>query len=86
MSFFDVAVLGVPLLFVVIGAVNWVKGFGVTGRWLLVASMGTGLVFGGGTQLALSGFPIDFAGWFSVAFYGIGVGIVASNVYDGQKK
>jgi len=26
--------------------------------------------------------PIDFAGWFGAAVYGIGLGLVASGIYD----
>ena len=83
--FSEIAVLGVPLLFVVIGLVEYIKKLGVTGKWLLGASMLIGLVLGIGYQLSASGFPADFAGWFSVSIYGLGLGIVASGVYDAVK-
>jgi len=85
MNYYDVAVLGVPLLFVVIGLVEYLKKFGVTGNWLLGSSMLIGVLLGGGYQLSAVGFPVDFAGWFGVGFYGIGLGIVASGVYDVAK-
>jgi hypothetical protein len=78
-------VAGVPLMFVVIGLVQWVKSFGVTGNLLRVVSMIIGLVFGGGYIFATVGFPATFAEWFAAVVYGIGLGIVASGVYDALK-
>ena len=85
MNYYDIAVLGVPLIFVVIGLVEYVKKMGVTGKYLLGASMLIGLVLGAGSQLAAAGFPADFAGWFGVTVYGLGLGVVASGVYDAVK-
>ena len=44
--------------------------------------MGLGLLLGAGYQLAVVGFPVDFAGWFAVVVFGLGLGVVASGVYD----
>lgn len=84
-SYVDAAVQGVPLLFVVFGLVAWVKSFGVQGNWLRVASMLIGLFIGCGYLFATLGFPVDFAGWFTNLIYGLGLGVVASGVYDGLK-
>jgi hypothetical protein len=84
-SYVNAAVAGVPLLFVVFGLVAWIKSFGVTGNWLRVASMLVGLILGCGYMFSTLGFPTDFAGWFSVIVYGLGLGVVASGVYDGLK-
>lgn len=84
-SYVDAAVQGVPLLFVVFGLVSWVKSFGVQGNWLRVASMVIGLILGCGYLFATIGFPVDFGGWFTNIVYGLGLGIVASGVYDGLK-
>ena len=84
-SYTDAAIQGVPLLFVVFGLVAWIKSFGVSGNWLRFASMIVGLLFGVGFMFSTVGFPTEFAGWFAVIFYGIGLGVVASGVYDGLK-
>lgn len=80
-----VSVLGVPLMFVVIGTVEYIKKMGVQGKALLGASMAAGLIYGAGYQFMARGFPTDFAGWFSVIVYGIAIGILASGVYDANK-
>lgn len=84
-AYTEAAVAGVPLLFVVFGLVSWIKSFGVTGNWLRGASMLVGLILGCGYLFATVGFPVDFAGWFTNIVYGIGLGVVASGVYDGVK-
>ena len=80
-QFFNIAVNGIPLLFVVLGLVEWLKRLGVTGRALLVSSLIIGLLLGGGYQLSQS-IPVDFGGWFAVVIYGLAMGLVASGVYD----
>lgn len=80
-QFIDVAVAGIPLLFVVLGLVEWLKRVGLAGNGLLVASLVIGLVLGGGYQLT-QGIPVDFAGWFAVMVYGLALGLVASGVYE----
>lgn len=84
-SYTDAAVQGVPLLFVVFGLVAWAKSFGLAGNWLRGVSMIVGLLLGMGYLFATLGFPVDFAGWFTNVVYGLGLGIVASGVYDGLK-
>lgn len=77
-------VAGVPLLFVILGLVAWAKSFGLTGNWLRVVSMAIGLILGSG-YLLTKGFPVEYAGWFAVVVYGLGLGIVASGIYDAGK-
>ena len=84
-EFFNVAVAGIPLLFVVLGLVEWVKQFGVHGNWLRLTSMIVGLVLGMGYQLSVA-IPSTFAGWFAVVFYGLALGLVSSGVYDAAKR
>jgi hypothetical protein len=67
------------------GLVAWVKKLGLAGNILIVVSMAIGLVFGLGYQAMAGGFPDNFAGWFAYVVYGIGLGIVASGVYDAGK-
>jgi hypothetical protein len=78
--FGSVAVQGVPLLAVVMGLVELAKAMGAEKRRLILISMGIGLVMGVAYMLSL-GFPTDYAGWFGVAIYGLGLGLVASGLY-----
>ena len=82
MNVFDVAVNGVPLVFVVMGLVEFIKRRGVTGNALSYVSMGLGLVLGGGYQISQIGVPTSFSTWFGVGIFGIGYGLVASGIYD----
>ncbi len=84
-QYFDVAVAGIPLLFVVMGLVEWVRQFGVSGNWLRVTSMIVGLVLGMGYQVS-QGMPATFAAWFAAAVYGLALGVVASGVRDALKQ
>ena len=68
-------------MFVVLGLVAWIKSWGVAGNWLNLASMLVGLVLGAGYQISSVGLPGDFAGWFAVIVFGLGLGVVASGVY-----
>lgn len=81
MDFSSALVNGIPLVLVVLGIVEWSKRLGVTGKWLLVLSMLVGLVLGVLYQIG-SAIPTDFAGWFGACVYGLGLGLVASGVYD----
>lgn len=84
-SYTEAAVAGVPLLFVVFGLVAWGKSFGMSGNWLRITSMLIGLVLGVGYMFSTVGFPTEFGGWFTVLVYGLGLGVVASGVYDGLR-
>ena len=48
--------------------------------------MAVGLLLGAGYQIASFGVPAVFAGWFGIAVYGLGLGLVSSGVYDAGKK
>jgi hypothetical protein len=78
---FDAIVAGLPLVLVVIGLVEWFKQLGVQGNTLRYVSMAIGLVIGIAYQISL-GLPADFAGWFAACIYGLGLGLVASGIYD----
>lgn len=78
---FDQIVNGIPLIFVVMGLVEFVKAFGVQGNALTVTSFGIGLALGLAYQISL-GMPAGFAGWFGAAIFGLALGLVASKVYD----
>ena len=86
MEYFNqVSILGLPLIFVVIGLVEYIKKLGVDGKSLLAASMVIGLVLGIGYQISVNDLPVNFGGWFSITVYGLGLGIVASGIYDAVK-
>ena len=78
---FEQVVNGIPLIFVVMGLVELTKAFGASGKLLTGLSMGIGLVIGVLYQLSLV-IPVDFAGWFGAAVYGLALGITASGVYN----
>jgi hypothetical protein len=82
--FDNVVVAGIPLLVMVIGLVQFVKSFGLTGNVVKGVSLGIGLLLGVGYQLSIS-MPADFAGWFAVTVFGLGLGLVASGIYDAAK-
>ena len=84
--FVNAGVAGVPLVFVVLGLVQWLKKLGVDDKGLIGASMAIGLLLGGGYQIATVGIPVDIAGWFSTVVYGLGLGVVASGVYDAAER
>ena len=82
---YDISTLlvgGLPLSAVVFGLVEFIKSFGLKGRWLTITSMLLGLLFGVSYQIANAGLPAGFAGWFAVAVFGIMLGLVASGLYD----
>lgn len=80
-AFASAAVAGVPIVFLTFGLVAWVKQLGLSGKWLTVASMLIGLILGGGYQVFVNGLPVNYAGWFVIVIYGLGLGVVASGVY-----
>lgn len=77
----DIVVSGFNLMFIVMAVVQLIKeASGLEGgavRWLSVA---VGIVFAVGYQLTL-GVPADYAGWFGLVIFGIGVGLTASGFY-----
>jgi len=79
--FDNIIVAGIPLLLVVLGLVQFIKGFGLTGNAVKLLSLAVGLLLGIGYQMSLV-IPLDFAGWYPVAIFGLGLGLVASGVYD----
>jgi hypothetical protein len=78
---FDQIVNGIPLILVVMGLVELSKAFGAEGKVLTLISFLIGAVLGVLYQVSL-GMPVGFAGWFGSAIFGLGLGLVASKVYD----
>ena len=90
-NFLNIAVAGVPMVLVVVGLVEYVKAWGVSGKWLLATSSLIGLILGGLFMFANSPPPADMAShevfvyWFGLVVYGIVVGLVASGLYSAVK-
>lgn len=84
-EFLDVAVNGVPLALVVMGLTFLYGKFGASGNLQLGLSFATGLLFGVGYMLALSGVPVDFAGWFGVIVFGVAMGLLPAGIYESFK-
>lgn len=78
---FDQVINGIPLILVVMGLVEISKSFGAEGKMLTAISFVIGLILGVLYQISL-GAPVDFAGWFGAVIFGLGLGLVASKVYD----
>ncbi len=84
MDFSNALVAGIPLVFVVIGLVEWSKRLGVSGKRLLVLSMLVGVALGVLYQYSQQ--PLEgFSAWFSAAVYGLALGLVASGIYDAAR-
>lgn len=79
--FKDAVVAGVPILALILGLVQVIKGFivGVRGKLLAVIA---GLLLGGGYELSKFGLPSDFSGWFNVVVFGLAMGVTAFGLFD----
>jgi hypothetical protein len=81
MDFSQYVIAGVPLILVVLGLVEFIKGLGVTGNNVKLVSLAIGLLLGVGYQLSVA-MPVGFGGWFGVIVFGLALGLVASGIYD----
>lgn len=79
-DFSTLLVSGIPLVVVIFGLIEFIKSLGAGGKLLTIISMLLGVVFGFAYQLSLA-MPTGFAGWFGVAVFGLGLGLVASGFY-----
>jgi hypothetical protein len=77
----EAIVNGVPLIVIVVGLVEVSKRLGVKGKAAVAVSLGLGVVLGVGYQLSLA-VPVDFAGYFGAAVYGLALGLSACGLYD----
>ena len=73
------------LIPVIIGLVEYAKKLGSDGPVNLILSMGFGILFGAGYQLAAFGVPTDGARWFILVLAALVPGLAASGVYDFAK-
>ena len=79
--FKDAVVAGIPLLALVLGLVQVIKGLivGVRGKVIAVVM---GLLLGGGYEISKFGLPVDFNGWFTVVVFGLAMGVTAFGLFD----
>jgi len=84
-EFLKSAVILFPaLLPIVFGVVTFIGKFGVQGKWQLVSSLLSGLILGSIVMYFTLG-PTTAVGWFSVALFGLIVGLAASGCYEAIK-
>ena len=69
----------------VLGLGTFYGKLGLAGRIQLAAAFVTGLLIGGGFQIASVGLPVDFTGWFYVTLSAILMGLMPSGVYEAVK-
>lgn len=94
-TFLKAAVNGVPLMFVIIGLVEWSKSFknkageqAIQGNGLLILSMSLGVLFGTGYMLVQTRPPqsadwyVHFVYWFGVITYSLALGLSGSGLYN----
>ena len=55
---------------------------GLAGTWQAVFALGSGLVLGIATSLAVWGFPVDYQGWFLAAIFGLIIGGASIGTYE----
>ncbi len=70
----------VTLALIVLGVVEFIKNFGVTGNKLLLVAMGVGIAFGLVYKFQALYPPAQ--PYIDVAFFGIAVGLGASGIYS----
>ena len=85
-DYLNVAVNGVPLVFVIMGLTYLYGMFGATGKLQLGLSVGTGIVTGAGYMISQSGMPVDFAGWFGTVVFALAMGLLPAGTYESVKE
>jgi len=73
-----------PMTMIIFGVVDYLGKLGIQGKWQLVSSLLSGLILGGLVMYFTLG-PATAVGWFSVALFGLLVGLAASGCYEGIK-
>ncbi len=73
-----------PTLAIVFGLVDYYGKWGVKGKVQLASSLITGLIIGG-LIMYFTTYPNTPVAWFSMALYGLLVGLGASGCYNGIK-
>lgn len=75
----------VMLVPIVIAIVTWLRqAFNLAGRWLMVASLISGIVLGGAVLYGQVK-PVSYSEWVGVVLVSLIIGLTASGVYDTGK-
>lgn len=80
MNALELIVGGVALIPVLLGLVEFLEKFGVTGKAKLVASFVLGLGFGLWYQIANNAMPVDASSWLNVVVFGLALALETSGV------
>jgi len=73
-----------PMLAIVFGVVDYLGKWGIKGKWQLASSLLAGLILGG-IVMYFTTYPATPVAWFSVALFGLLIGLAASGCYEGIK-
>ncbi|MFN2196239.1 MAG: hypothetical protein ACK2UW_08970 [Anaerolineales bacterium] len=90
-AYFSAAAAGIPIVFPVIGLVWWYgKALKLKGSKQYASSLATGTVIGGLYMVTTTRPPAGdwwqvLGYWFGVGMYGLGLGLLASGLYDTGK-
>ena len=74
------------ILALVLGLVEFGKKFGLAGNAVLGLALGLGAILGTAYQVAVTGAPAGFAGWFGYVTFGLIFGLAASGLWDVGKR
>ena len=80
------AINGILVIPLILGLVEFLKKFGITGQWALASALAFGVLFGISYQISASGVPVDFNGWLAAVVYGLALGLSAAGLYDWSAK
>lgn len=93
-EFVKTMLFGSPLMFVILGIVQWAKALkkkdgtqAIQGNGLLILSLLSGLIMGTGWMVAVSRPPagsdwyLHFVYWFGTLVYSLSLGFIASGLY-----
>jgi hypothetical protein len=69
------------LMWFVTGLVTYAKKLGARGKWLTVIAFLLGVGIGGTYKVLLTP-PINALDWFLAVLFGLGIGLIATGVYD----
>lgn len=76
----DIVVGGIPLIVLILGLVEFIKKFKVSGNALIIASMVVGTAFGVIYKASLEYTLVNK--YFEWAVFGLACGLAASGLYD----
>lgn len=85
-QFVTASVSGIPIVVPILLLVYSLKRAGVAGKALFFSSLGVGTAFGVAYQVATTGVPTSFSGYFAYGVYGMTLGLGTSYLNDYLKE